>query len=276
MIDLDIRAQVRDRHRVFDLTVTMRSQAGFIAIYGESGSGKSLTLQSVAGLLRPSQGHIRLAGRTLLDRARNIDVPPRERQLGYLLQDYALFPHLSVRENVLFGLTSWLWRRPSSSDAQRVDSLLERFELTGVAASRPATLSGGQKQRVALARAMAIEPAALLLDEPFSALNPMLRHSMRMELRQLHLQSGIPVIMITHDVQDVLELADQCFVMARGQVIRSIDMKTASSQDFAWTSAVDSATSARHQQLIGLLHAPLPPATASPPSPPSPPPQQAA
>lgn len=257
MIDLDIRVQVRDRHRSFDLAATIRSDAGFIALYGPSGSGKSLTLQTIAGLVRPAQGHVRLAGRTLVDTAGGVCLPPRQRRVGYLFQDYALFPHLSVRDNVLFGLTSWLRRRPSPAQCRQADDLLARFGLAELAASRPGTLSGGQKQRVALARALATQPAALLLDEPFSALNPMLRQDMRRELRTLHAQSGIPIAMITHDLEDVLALADMAFVFAQGRVVRQVDMKTAASQDFAAEAGASCAEGhgdpALRQQLTRLL-----------------------
>src|SRR5690606_12551748 len=108
----------------------------------------------------------------------------RHRRLGYLFQHYALFPHLTVRQNVAFGATDWLRRRPTRQQAERIDAMLERFGLSQMADSRPATLSGGQQQRVALARAMACEPRALLLDEPFAALNPMLRAALRQELAE--------------------------------------------------------------------------------------------
>ncbi|MFT4190025.1 MAG: ATP-binding cassette domain-containing protein [Comamonas sp.] len=257
MIDIDIRVQVADRHRRFDLHAAFASDAAVTALYGPSGSGKSLTLQTVAGLLRPAAGHIRLGGRTLVDSARGIGLPPRQRRLGYLFQDYALFPHLSVRDNVAFGLTSWLRRRPGAADGQRVDELLERFGLAALAASRPATLSGGQKQRVALARALATRPAALLLDEPFSALNPMLRQDMRRELRALQAQWAIPIVMVSHDIDDVLALADTTFVFDQGRVIRSIDMKTATATDLGTAQAARPApeADAHRQRLAGLLHA---------------------
>ncbi|KAF1023804.1 MAG: Sulfate/thiosulfate import ATP-binding protein CysA [Paracidovorax wautersii] len=256
MIDLDIRLRVGDRHRAFDLAAHIRSDASFVAFYGPSGSGKSLTLQTMAGLLRPQAGHIRLGGRTLTDVASGRFVPPRERRLGYLFQDYALFPHLSVRENIGFGLTSWLRRRPSAAQRDRIDELLVRFGLAGLAASRPSTLSGGQKQRVALARALATQPDALLLDEPFSALNPMLRASMRAELKQVQAQWGIPVIMITHDIEDVLALAQTTFVFSDGQVVRDIDMATAHSRELlpGAPAPLSPQETARRDRFAGLLH----------------------
>ncbi|RZS84936.1 sulfate/molybdate ABC transporter ATP-binding protein [Pigmentiphaga kullae] len=232
MIDVDIALTVRDGSRRFDLAARFASDAPFVALYGPSGSGKSLTLQAVAGLLRPGAGHIRLDGRTLFDAARGIDVAPPARGIGYLFQHYALFPHLSVRQNIAFGLTSWRRRRLSPEDGRRVQDLIDRFGLAAMADSRPGVLSGGQQQRVALARALAREPRALLLDEPFAALNPMLRGELRRELAEVARQWGIPVLMITHDIDDVLELADVAFLYQDGQVAREVNLRSGQSRDF--------------------------------------------
>ena len=233
MIDVDLKLTVADGRRRFDLAVRFATDVPFAALYGPSGAGKSLTLQAIAGLLHPSAGHVRLDGRTLYDAAQGIDVPAPARRIGYLFQHYALFPHLSVRENVGFGLTAWHRRKPAAKDAERVQALLESFGLGALADSRPQNLSGGQQQRVALARALACEPQVLLLDEPFAALNPMLRAELRNELAQVRRQWGIPVLMITHDIEDVLALADVAFVYKDGQVVREIDLHNAESRDFA-------------------------------------------
>ena len=237
MIDVDLELSVADGRRRFDLAVRFATDVPFAALYGPSGAGKSLTLQAIAGLLHPSAGHVRLDGRTLYDAAQGIDVPAPARRIGYLFQHYALFPHLSVRENVGFGLTAWHRRKPAAKDAERVQALLESFGLGALADSRPQNLSGGQQQRVALARALACEPQVLLLDEPFAALNPMLRAELRNELAQVRRQWGIPVLMITHDIEDVLALADVAFVYKDGQVVREIDLHNAESRDFALRDA---------------------------------------
>ena len=223
MIDVQIELLASDGRRRFELAVSLQSAAPITALYGPSGAGKSLTLQAMAGLIRPRSGHVRIAGRTLFDAAAGVDLPAARRGLGYLFQNYALFPHLSVRDNVAFGLSNWR-RRLSGADAQRVDALLASFGLGALAASRPASLSGGQQQRVALARALACEPAALLLDEPFAALNPQLRHALRDELARLRERWNIPVVMITHDIDDVLALADKAFVLDEGRVVREVDV----------------------------------------------------
>lgn len=232
-IDVALRLSVADGTRRFDLSASFATDAGFVALYGPSGSGKSLSLQAMAGLLRPDAGHVRIGGRTLFDAQARVNLPPPARRIGYLFQHYALFPHLSVRENVAFGLTSWRQRRLSAAQQAHVDGLLESFGLAAMAASRPATLSGGQQQRVALARALACQPELLLLDEPFAALNPMLRDELRGELRQVCRRAGIPALMITHDVEDVLALAEVCFVYDEGRIVRQVDLRDATHRDVA-------------------------------------------
>jgi molybdate transport system ATP-binding protein len=230
-MDVDIQLSVADKTRRFDLAVRFATDAPFAVLYGPSGAGKTLTLQAIAGLLQPHAGHIRFGGRTLYDSAHGIAVPAHERQMGYLLQNYALFPHLTVRENVAFGLRSWPRLFLRDEDKRHVQSLLDSFGIAGLADSRPSALSGGQQQRVALARALACKPQVLLLDEPFAALNPQLRHTLRQELAQARKDWGIPALMITHEMEDVLELADVAFVFGQGHIVREIDLHTASAKE---------------------------------------------
>lgn len=225
MIDVHVQLAVGDAQRRFKLDIAFGSDAPVVALYGPSGAGKSLTLQAIAGLLRPARGHVRVAGRSLFDSERGVDLPAAQRGVGYLFQHYALFPHLNVRQNVGFGLSSWWRPRPNAAAVRQVDMLLDAFGLAALAHSRPATLSGGQQQRVALARALAHEPRVLLLDEPFSALNPQLRQSLREELAGVRRRWGIPVVMITHDIEDVLALADTAFVVEAGHVVRQVDLR---------------------------------------------------
>ncbi|WP_422015723.1 ABC transporter ATP-binding protein [Roseateles sp.] len=223
MIDVRLQLSVADTRRRFDLDIAFATDAPFVALYGPSGAGKSLTLQAMAGLLPVRAGHVRLNGRALLDTTAGVCLPPEARGVGYLFQDYALFPHLSVRDNIAFGLTSWR-RRLKADDAARVDELIESFGLAAMARSRPATLSGGQQQRVALARALACNPQVLLLDEPFAALHPMLREQLRDELRAVRARWGIPAIMITHDLDDVAALAHRAYLVDGGRVTREVDL----------------------------------------------------
>jgi molybdate transport system ATP-binding protein len=224
VIDVAIQLSLGDARRRFDLDVAFATDAAFIALYGPSGAGKSLTLQALAGLQRPHGGHVRLNGRTLFDAAAGIHLPPEARGVGYLFQHYALFPHLSVRANIAFGLTSWR-RRLRPADAARVDALMDSFGLTALAASRPQTLSGGQQQRVALARALACNPQVLLLDEPFAALDTALRVELRGELKRVHARWGIPAVMVSHDADDVIALADRAYLVDGGRVVRDVDLR---------------------------------------------------
>jgi molybdate transport system ATP-binding protein len=232
MIDVDLKLSLRDKQRRFELRVSFSSDAPVLALFGPSGAGKSLTLQAMAGLLRPDGGHVRIGGRSLFNSQQSINLAPAERRIGYLFQSYALFPHLSVRTNIGFGLGSWRQPRLSREDQDWVTTLLQRFDLQGLAEARPADLSGGQQQRVALARALACRPELLLLDEPFAALNPLLRRGMREQLKQLREQWQIPIVMISHDVDDVLALADEALVIEQGQVMRQIDLASGAASEF--------------------------------------------
>lgn len=225
MIDIAIQLQLHDRHaaaRRFTLDVAFASSAQVVALYGPSGAGKSVTLQAVAGLLSPQAGHVRVAGRTLFDSTAGVNVPAHQRRLGYVFQQYALFPHLNVEQNIGFALHRW--GRLNGAARQRVAELIDAFGLAGTARSRPATLSGGQQQRVALARALAAEPDLLLLDEPLTALHPELREALRDELAQVLRRWQVPVLLITHDAEDVLALADAAVMLQAGRVVREIDL----------------------------------------------------
>jgi len=201
--EVDLRKRVSSAGRSFELDVRFRTEARRTVIYGPSGAGKSLTLQAIAGLLRPDSGRIRFGELVLFDSAAAVDVKARSRRFGYLFQDYALFPHLNVRQNIAFGLQRGLLNPPSKVAVMAVERWLEAFELAAVAGQRPHELSGGQRQRTALARALVHEPRALLLDEPFSALDPDLRGRMRDELQALLDRIDIPMLMITHDPDDL-------------------------------------------------------------------------
>lgn len=224
MIDVDFRASVSDGARRFELDMRFAADAPVTVLYGSSGAGKSLTLQALAGLLRPREGHIRFNRQAVFDSATGIDLPASARRVGYLFQNYALFPHLNVRDNVAFGLTRW-GRRMGPSTRQRVDEVMRSLEIESLAASRPDALSGGQQQRVALARALARQPEMLLLDEPFAALNPMLRVRLRGELKQIQQRFAVPMMIISHDIDDVVALADVMFVVEGGRVVREVDLR---------------------------------------------------
>ncbi|MDE1182091.1 ATP-binding cassette domain-containing protein [Paraburkholderia sp.] len=208
-LSVAIRKTLTSAERRFTLDVSFVATSQRVVLFGPSGAGKSLSLQAIAGLLRPDEGTITLDGDTLFDSAHGIDLKPQARHVAYLFQDYALFPHLNVRQNIAFGLhTGWLNPRRHVADRQ-LEYWLDALDLRPVAGSHPAQLSGGQKQRVALARALVSEPRLLLLDEPFSALDHTLRQRMRKALSDLQTRLDIPMVLITHDPDDVAAFGDQ-------------------------------------------------------------------
>ncbi len=201
----------------FELDVAFRTSAGVTALFGPSGAGKSLTLRHLAGLEDPGSGRIRLDRRILLDSDAGLNVPPRERRVGIVFQEYALFPHMSVEANVGYGLCD----RSRIERTRRIEKLLAMTGLEGYGERRPRELSGGERQRVALARALAPEPELLLLDEPFAALDFRVRRELRAALRSLHERTGVPMILVTHSLEDVRKLSDWLVLLDRGRVLAS-------------------------------------------------------
>jgi len=218
LVQVDIDKTLRSGKREFRLRARFEVHSKRLVIYGASGAGKSQLLKAMAGLMRPDSGRIELAGRTLFDSTAGIDLPAQQRRVGYLFQDYALFPHLNVRQNIAFGLQRGLWNPSPKADSEALRYWLQAFELDAVAHQTPDQLSGGQRQRVALARALIAEPSALLLDEPFAALDPSLRVRMRAELDALQRRLDIPMLLITHDPDDASTFGGQVLTMADGAV----------------------------------------------------------
>ena len=186
-----------------------------LVLFGPSGAGKTTTLRSIAGLLRPQQGRIQLSGQLVYDSASNVWVPPHHRRVGYLTQEHNLFPHLKVAGNIAYGLSS----RGSAAAGSRVQELLETFQLGGLEQRYPWELSGGQQRRVALARALAPAPQALLLDEPFASLDSELRRTLQGELRAILSRSNLPTILVTHDREEALALGDAVQVIDQGRTL---------------------------------------------------------
>ena len=211
--------EVRLTKRLADFTLDVAWSAGdgVAGLFGPSGAGKTLTLQCLAGLIRPDAGRIVVGGRVLFDAALGVDLPPQQRRVGYVFQGYALFPHLTVADNVAFGLRD----RPRVERARRVADVVQRLGLGGLEGRYPRELSGGERQRVALGRALAIEPALLLLDEPLSALDAPLRRALRDELRALLSEVGTAAVVVTHDFTEAYRLADRIVVYDGGRVVQS-------------------------------------------------------
>ena len=199
-----LRLDLTVRRRSFDVALTLALERETVAIVGPSGAGKSTVLRAVAGLVRAS-GRVTVGGETWLDSDRRVELAPEQRSIGMVFQDYALFPHLSVRKNVDFG------RRGQ-------EGLLERFGLAALADAKPRELSGGERQRVALARALAPDPAVLLLDEPLAALDTHTRAEIRGELQMLLREADRPALLVSHDFEDAATLATRVGVLVEGRL----------------------------------------------------------
>ena len=209
MLSLDLTRIQGD----FALSVTAEFNSGITAIFGPSGSGKTTTLHCIAGLLRPDSGRIALDGLTLFDSSTGENLPPERRRMGLVFQDGALFPHLTVRANIEFG------HRLTKPEDRRIDidQVIDLLRLGPLSDRRVASLSGGEKQRVALARALAVSPALLLLDEPTASLDPGLRGTVLTYLRQVHEELGVPMIYVSHNVSEVLFLAENVLRLMDGE-----------------------------------------------------------
>ena len=217
--DVAVRKVMGAGPQRFELDLAFRSDATRLVLFGPSGAGKTLTLKAIAGLLRPDAGHVRMSDETLFDSTTAIDLPARRRGVGYLFQEYALFPHLDVRQNIAFGLDKG-WRNPRrGAGGGAVARWLDALGLRELSSRYPDELSGGQRQRVAVARALAAAPRALQLDEPFAALDTALRSKLRADLVALQAELSLPVVLITHDLADVDAFADEVVAIEAGRVV---------------------------------------------------------
>ncbi|MDQ1261201.1 MAG: molybdate transport system ATP-binding protein [Euryarchaeota archaeon] len=214
MLEIDIKKKLRD----FDLKVKLVVAGGkTLMLVGDNGCGKTTLLNLVAGLDNPDKGRIALDGRALYDSDNRKNVPPETRGIGYVFQNYALFPHMSVYDNVAFGLRT---RKMAAGEIKiLVKEHLEAAGLWEIRKAKAADISGGQKQRVALARALIIEPRLLLLDEPLSALDVRKQTAMRKELKDTIHACSVPCIIVTHDLRDVAGIGDQACLLEQGKIV---------------------------------------------------------
>jgi molybdate transport system ATP-binding protein len=210
MLRVDTKLQLGEFNHQADFS----AGSELVVIFGPSGAGKSLTLSVLAGLTVPDSGLIQVGDRVFFDSSKRINLPPQKRRVGYVFQEYALFPHLTVAGNIAFGLP----KLSRQEKAERVDEMLSLMRLERLGDSYPHQISGGQRQRTALARALAFEPSVLLLDEPFSALDSAVREKLRLDILRIKERLRIPIVFVTHDLEEAYMLADRMVVFDKGRV----------------------------------------------------------
>jgi molybdate transport system ATP-binding protein len=198
----------------FSLSLSLSLQKGLTVLFGPSGSGKTLTLHTIAGLVEPDSGTIHLNGVVYFDKKGGVNLPIPRRRVGYVFQEPSLFPHMSVFENIAYGISGL----SSEEKRQTVKQMIDKMRLTGLENNFPHQISGGQKQRVALARALVASPLILLLDEPFASLDNPVREELRFDLLRIREEDHVPVVFVTHDVEEAFVLSDEIVVLSDGKV----------------------------------------------------------
>jgi molybdate transport system ATP-binding protein len=201
----------------FSLDLEFEATAGVTVLFGPSGSGKTLVLDAIAGFTRPDEGRILLDDDLLFDGAAGVHLPPQARNCGYVFQNYALFPHMTLRQNLMFAAE----RRPRLERHRRVNEMLETFRLAEASGRRPHEVSGGQRQRCSIARALIVAPKLLLLDEPTQGLDAPLKDEFYDVLRQVRADFKTPVLLITHDLDECFELGEEMLILSGGRIVQS-------------------------------------------------------
>ncbi len=211
-----IQARIRKTFPQFSLDLEFQASAGVTVLFGPSGAGKTLLLDSIAGFIRPDEGRILVENDILYDGASGVHLTPQARNCGYVFQKYALFPHMTLRENLEFAAE----RRPRLERHRRVNEMIEKFRLADSAARRPHEVSGGQRQRCSIARALIGAPRLLLLDEPSQGLDAPLRVELYQILRQVREEFKTPMLLVSHDLTECFELGDQMIVLREGRIVQ--------------------------------------------------------
>ena len=208
MLEVDIKKNLEN----FKLDAKFANEEGILGILGASGSGKSLTLKAIAGIIKPDYGKIILNGRVLFDKDKKINIPTKDRKVAYLFQDYALFPNMTVYENIKTG-----FRGKNKNFEKIINKKLEELHIDHIKNKRPDMISGGEKQRTALARILVNEPEVLLLDEPYSAIDGYLRWSIELEVRKIIEEYKIPTLFVSHDRDEIYRMCEDIVIMAKGK-----------------------------------------------------------
>ncbi len=218
-----LEVQIKKKIGNFQLDLELKVDKEFTVLLGESGNGKSLTLSAIAGFLRPDQGYIKLDGRYLHSQSQKIFLPPEKRHIGYVMQDSYLFPHLTVKKNLLFGV--------KKLDEHLLDSLISLLDLRPLLSRGTCNLSGGEKQRVSIARALLTNPKLLLMDEPISAIDPRQKDKILVYLKKIHSTIKIPILYVTHSISEAEFLAEKIAIIKDGTIIKCDSKENITSSD---------------------------------------------
>jgi molybdate transport system ATP-binding protein len=214
-LKVDIRKRLEsDKGGAFNLDVRFITDNGITILFGPSGSGKTTTLRAIAGIIKPDEGSIKVGDKTFFDSATGIDISIQKRRVGYVFQDYALFPHLTAEQNVSYGIKN----HSKSQRSEEARSMLALFKIDHIRQRYPGNMSGGEQQRVALARALASEPSVVLLDEPLSAVDVETRSGLLDEIAMAQARAGIPFVYVTHNTAEAIRLGSQVVILDQGRV----------------------------------------------------------